>query len=142
MDKEKTENLIKIMQAFLKGEVIEERVVILDNRTAGWITHTGNDWNTTKYEYRIKPKLHYRPFKSIDECWEEMKNHQPFGWIKVDGDYTNIVKFDHRDLSFYADMVWFQVCRDEIVKDNITFADGTPFGVKITDNCSNTQTSK
>ncbi len=76
MDKEKTENLIKIMQAFLKGEVIEERVVILDNRTAGWITHTGDDWNTTKYEYRIKPTPPYYPFKSTDKCREEMKNHQ------------------------------------------------------------------
>lgn len=63
MEKEKTENLIKIMQAFLEGETVEERVVLLDNRTAGWVTHTGNDWNTTKYEYRIKPKPQYRPFK-------------------------------------------------------------------------------
>ena len=24
----------------------------------------------------------YRPFKNDDECWEEMKKHEPFGWVK------------------------------------------------------------
>ena len=24
----------------------------------------------------------YRPFKSQEECWNEMQKHQPFGWIK------------------------------------------------------------
>lgn len=23
----------------------------------------------------------YRPFKGIEECWEEMMKHEPFGWI-------------------------------------------------------------
>ena len=64
-----------------------------------------------------------------------MKNHQPFGWVKIDGDYVNIIKLDHVNPSFYAEMMWFQVCRDEILKDSVFFADGTPFGVKVTDNC-------
>lgn len=97
--------------------------------------YSGDDWNTNKFEYRIKPKPQYRPFKDADECWAEMKNHQPFGWVKIDGDYVNIIKLDHVNLSFYADRVWFQVCRNEILKDNVFFADGTPFGIKITDNC-------
>mgnify|MGYP006951587341 CR=1 FL=1 len=135
MDKEKTKDLIKIMQAFLEGEVIEQRAIVSDNYQSSWFTHSGDDWNTNKFEYRIKPKPQYRPFKDIDECWAEMKNHQPFGWVKIDGDYVNIIKLDHVNPSFYANMVWFQVCRDEILKDNVFFADGTPFGIKITDNC-------
>lgn len=130
MEKEKTENLIKIMQAFLEGETVEERVVLLDNRTAGWVKHTGNDWNTTKYEYRIKPKPQYRPFKDGNECWEEMQKHQPFGWIKIDEEYTNITKLDCKDSSFFAEGLWHQICRDNVSENNITFADGTPFGVK------------
>lgn len=134
MDKEKTKDLIKIMQASLEGEVIECKLRS-ENPLSKWFTHSGDDWNTNKFKYRIKPKPQYRPFKDADECWAEMKNHQPFGWVKIDGDYVNIIKLDHVNLSFYADMVWFQVCRDEILKDNVFFADGTPFGIKITDNC-------
>lgn len=25
---------------------------------------------------------HYRPFKDAEECWAEMLEHQPFGWVK------------------------------------------------------------
>lgn len=130
MEKEKTKNLIKIMQAFLEGETVEERVVFLNNRTAGWVKHTGNDWNTTKYEYRIKPKPQYRPFKDGNECWEEMQKHQPFGWVKIDGEYANITKLDCKDSSFYVDELWHQICIHSMSENNITFADGTPFGIK------------
>lgn len=132
MDKEKTKDLIKIMQASLEGEVVECRSL---NQSSGWFAHSGDEWNTFKFEYRIKPKPQYRPFKDIDECWAEMKNHQPFGWVKINGDYTNIIKLNHADSFFYANGIWFQVCRNEILKDDVTFADGTPFGMKITDNC-------
>ena len=135
MDKEKTKDLIKVMKAFLEGEEIERRSVIAKNYQSAWFLHIGDDWDTTKFEYRIKPKPQYRPFKDADECWKEMKNHQPFGWVKIDGNYTNIVKFDHKDSMFYACNLWFQINRDEILKDDVTFADGTPFGMKVTDNC-------
>ena len=135
MDKEKTKDLIKILKAFLEGETIEQRSRSQENPQPQWLTHYGDCWDLMKYEYRIKPKPQYRPFKDADECWEEMKNHQPFGWVKIDGNYTNIVKFDHKDSMFYACHLWFQINRDEILKDDVTFADGTPFGVKVTDNC-------
>lgn len=131
MDKEKTKDLIKIMQAFLEGEVIEQRAVISDNYQSGWFTHSSDNWDTTKYMYRIKPRPQYRPFRDADECWAEMKNHQPFGWVKIDGNYKNIVEFNTKreilvNSCFYS---WSYAYK------NITFADGTPFGVKVTDNC-------
>ncbi len=135
MDKEKTKDLIKILKAFLEGETIEQRSRSQENPQPQWLTHYGDCWDLMKYEYRIKLKPQYRPFKDADECWEEMKNHQPFGWVKIDGNYTNIVKFDHKDSMFYACHLWFQINRDEILKDDVTFADGTPFGMKVTDNC-------
>lgn len=135
MDKEKTKDLIKILKAFLEGETIEQRSRSQENPQPQWLTHYGDCWDLMKYEYRIKPKPQYRPFKDANECWEEMKNHQPFGWVKINGDYTNIIKLDHTDSSFYADKIWFQVYRDEMLKDDVTFADGTPFGMKVTDNC-------
>lgn len=81
--------------------------------------------------YRIKLKPQYRPFRDKEECWAEMKNHQPFGWVKINGNYKNIVEFIGKEeilvnSSFYS---WSYAYK------NITFADGTPFGMKITDNC-------
>ena len=32
--------------------------------------------------FRVKPEPKYRPFKTQEECWEEMLKHQPFGWLK------------------------------------------------------------
>lgn len=131
MDKERTKDLIKVMKAFLEGETVEQKAVISDYYQSGWFTHTGDEWNTNKFEYRIKPKPQYRPFKDKEECWNEMKNHQPFGWVKMDGNYKNIVEFSRKEeilvsSGFYG---WSYAC------ENITFADGTPFGMKITDNC-------
>lgn len=33
----------------------------------------------------------YRPFKDIEECWNEMKKHEPFGYVKskCDGSYIH-----------------------------------------------------
>ena len=131
MDKEKTKDLIKIMQAFLEGEVIEQRAVISDNYQSGWFTHSGDNWNTNKFEYRIKPKPQYRPFKDREECWNEMKNHQPFGWVKIDGNYENIVEFNKNEEVFVNSRYY----NWNASYKNITFADGTPFGMQVTDNC-------
>ena len=131
MDKERTKDLIKVMKAFLEGETVEQRVVVSDNYQSGWFTHTGDEWNTNKFEYRIKPKPRYRPFRNQEECWKEMKNHQPFGWIKVGGHYENIVDLKTGDEIFVNRhyYTWNDAYKE------ITFADGTPFGIKVTDNC-------
>ena len=134
MDKEKTKDLIKIMQAFLEGETVEQRAVISDNYQSGWFTHTGDDWNTNKFEYRIKPKPQYRPFKDVNECWAEMKNHQPFGWVKVGEHYKNIVELNKNNRVFINSDYSSNYDLEEMYQDT-TFADGTPFGMKVTDNC-------
>ena len=133
MDKEKTKDLIKIMQAFLEGEVIEQRTVVAGNDLTGWFTHSSDNWDTTKYMYRIKPKPQYRPFKDGNECWKEMKNHQPFGWVKINDKYTHIVELDasSKELLFVYDR--YHDWKDTF--KSVTFADGTPFGMKVTDNC-------
>ena len=61
----------------------------------------------------------YRPFKTEEECWQEMLKHQPFGWIKLAfrGEYLNLVSRGPQD-DFNAEFKKY------------TFADGTPFGIK------------
>lgn len=131
MDKERTKDLIKVMKAFLEGEEIERRSVIAKDHQSAWFLHIEDDWDTTEFEYRIKPKPQYRPFKDREECWNEMKNHQPFGWVKVDGDYENIVEFNKNEEVFVNSRYYDWNASYK----NITFADSTPFGMKVTDNC-------
>lgn len=80
--------------------------------------------------YRIKPE--YRPFKDAEECFEEMKKHQPFAWIKdkQQHEYFNMISicinaattFQYDEVEYYG----YQKLINEY-----TFADGTPFGVKV-----------
>lgn len=67
--------------------------------------------------YRIKPEPKYRPFANAEECWAEMLEHQPIGWVKTDEGYEQIWHVNEGD---YFNST-FKYC---------TFADGTPFGVK------------
>ena len=65
-----------IVQAWIEGKTIQY------NFDEGWrdanIEHLLGDIS----KYRIKPEPKYRPFKSQEECWNEMLKHQPFGWIR------------------------------------------------------------
>lgn len=75
--------------------------------------------------YRIKPKPKYRPFKTREECWNEMILHQPFGWVKNEsGNMFNIIA----------------ICKDSIrvnehsmsyseFYERFTFIDDAPFVV-------------
>lgn len=72
----------------------------------------------------------YRPFKDAKECWQEMQKHQPFGWIKNGSGelLMNIISIGagitvHNNISncWYSFKSAF----------SLTFADGTPFGIKI-----------
>ena len=80
--------------------------------------------------FRIKPEPKYRPFKNAEECWQEMKNHQPFGWVKdkEDGYLVLITEIDRtgNNISLLCNGGWDL----DGIKDNFTFADGTPFGLE------------
>ena len=60
----------------------------------------------------------YRPFMNLEECRSEMQKHQPFGWLKTDEGYEQIWHVNEGD-DFSATLKY------------CTFADGTPFGVKV-----------
>lgn len=88
----------------------------------------GYKWNakTLKLE-KIEPK--YRPFRTKEECWNEMLKHQPFGWVKHTSFneyfYSILEVIDGGCVFVYGPMVPF----NEVYEFN-TFADGTPFGIK------------
>ena len=76
--------------------------------------------------YRIKPEPKYRPFKSQEECWQEMHKHPDFGWVAAQDSkviyHINIVGdgYIHIDGS----SIVFSTAYSEY-----EFLDGTPFGI-------------
>ncbi len=100
MDRNQAKEFFPIMQAFAEGRVIECRTKpsALSKSWRGM-----NDWTEMKeiefwinIEYRIKPdskaKAKFRPFANVEECWQEMLKHQPFGWVKNNNLYRNILE--------------------------------------------------
>ena len=74
MTREEAKELLPIIQAFTEGKVIE----IFDDEI-GWVEKENPKFNLNPEFYRIKPK--YRPFKTQEECWQEMHQHPDFGWV-------------------------------------------------------------
>lgn len=83
------------------------------------------DWDYCKY--RIKKEPVYRPFKNAEECWQEMQKHQPFGWIKKNDSFLNIIEI-HNDGALIGNNYYYPDYKETFA--NYQFADGTPFGIK------------
>ena len=68
----------------------------------------------------------YRPFKSKEECWQEMLKHEPFGWIIGSIEYHSISSVS--DVHIWLDDKSYFTFEEAFNKFN--FADGTTFGIK------------
>lgn len=136
MNRKEAAKLLPIIKAFAEGKDIEYRAKL--DRLKGVVdfpnkwTETKEIWCINSLEYRIKPESEskYRPFKDTEECWQEIRKHEPFikykviesskdvyliiQRIKTDGIETDVERLD-----FETAFEWF------------TFADGTPFGMKM-----------
>lgn len=127
MTREEAKELLPIIQAFAEGKTIE----IYCDEDPGWhtMTITNPKFDLKPSHYRIKLETKYRPFKNIEECWNEMLKHQPFGWLKDKDDYWIV----SRVFSYEGEeKITISNCHYSLSKafENITFADGTPFGIK------------
>lgn len=117
MTREEARKAAEVMLAYADGKKIEYKVREGDEwRPINKLDTPLFDWNST--EYRIKKEPTYRPFKDKDECWAEMLKHQPFGWMKYkSGEAFYIVAIGNGNDFIRA-------------YEKLTFADGTPFGIK------------
>lgn len=124
MTREDAKVLLPIIQAYAEGKEIE----IFDKTTKMWKTAMLPHFNCDSNIYRIKPVVKYRPFANAEECWEEMRKHQPFGWVKEkERNVRTVINYVHNDgVMFSCGSVLF-----ERLFDIYTFADGVPFGVKV-----------
>lgn len=136
MDRNQAKEFYPILQAYAEGRVIECRTKP-SALSKSW--QDMNEWTEMKeleywnnIEYRIKQQSEakFRPFNTEQECWQEIRKHEPFikykviesskdvyliiQRIKTDGIETDVERLD-----FETAFEWF------------TFADGVPFGVKV-----------
>lgn len=122
MTREEAKELMPVIQAFADGKDVETKT------SSGWISIENMSFAGNPDSYRIKPEPKYRPFKDAEECWLEMLKHQPFGWVKEkERNVRTIINYIHDDgVMFSCGSVLF-----ERMFDIYTFADDTPFGMKL-----------
>ena len=124
MNRKQAKEMLPIIQAFAEGKGVETKT------GSGWISIENMSFAGNPDSYRIKPEPKFRPFNTEEECWLEIRKHEPFikykviksskdvyliiQRIKIDGIETDVERLD-----FETAFKWF------------TFADGTPFGVKV-----------
>ena len=112
-----------IVQAWIEGKTIQY------NFDEGWrdanIEHLLGDIS----KYRIKPEPKYRPFKSQEECWNEMLKHQPFGWIR-NNDTQRLCNIGSIGRNNYGVVIDNSILYFDLAFNTCNFVDGTPFGIK------------
>ena len=85
------------------------------------------DWKELKIgDIIIEKNSKYRPFKDIEECWQEMHKHPDFGWV-TDGYYKSTISVKSDSIVVTISSLEYDFGKAYI---HFTFADGTPFGIK------------
>ena len=128
MDREEAKEFLPIIKAFAEGKTIQ-----FCEGNHKWRDVSLPDFQSNPKCYRIKPEPKYRPFKTQEECWNEMQKHEPFGWVKQ----KDLVRYLHIDCVFQSgngeliiSVMSDKSYKNTFVFEKCTFADGTPFGVK------------
>lgn len=73
----------------------------------------------------------YRPFSDYQECWNEMLNHKPFGWVQHDklGQMDTVTCLG-MSKQYDVHTSFFPYTFAEAFNE-LKFADGAPFGTKV-----------
>ena len=124
MTREEAKELLPIIQAFAAGKQIQDAIEGLTD----WVDtdEINLEYEGQKIKHRIKHEPKCRPFKTQEECWNEMLKHKPFGWVKStisDNLYpiesiSDEISYNRTFASYNEAFNW---CK---------FVDGTPFGIK------------
>ena len=130
LTREEAKDMLPIIQAWVDGQTVDWYDPAIGWRLSGFTL----DFDKKPNFYRIKPEPRYRPFKTREECWEEMHKHPDFGWVKVNVtcEYEQIVRI----FDYCKTELCFNIANSdddytsEMMLNSYTFTDGTPFGVK------------
>ena len=123
MTREEAKELLPIIQAWVEGKTLE----YYNEDIGKWQVVTKTVFiNPNKY--RIKPEPKYRPFKSQEECWNEMLKHQPFGWLRSKRikDIYQLIIIRNHEIRIFADLP----LRFSRAYRKYEVIEGSPFGIK------------
>ena len=130
LTREEAKEMLPIIQAWADGQTVDWYDPAIGWRLSGFTM----DFDKKPNFYRIKPEPRYRPFKTREECWQEMHKHPDFGWVKVNVtcEYEQIVRI----FDYCKTELCFKIANSdddytsEMMLNSYTFTDGTPFGIK------------
>lgn len=129
MTREEAKKMLPILVAFAEGKTIQSRCIKGDKSL--WYDDEDPSFDDD-LEYRIKPDskpeskidVNYRPFANVEECWQELLKHEPFGWVKDTeaNEYLNVYCISNSASSIDLFGRMFKRC---------IFIDGSPYGIKV-----------
>lgn len=134
LTRERAKELLPIIQAFTEGKTIQWK-----DGLGRWLDFSNEDaevnFNDCPSHYRIKPEPKYRPFRTQEECWQEMHKHPDFGWIVSKEDLGYCYICDIFTLASKKLMITLGIDENysheaDSYLNNYTFTDGEPFGIK------------
>ena len=123
MTREEAKQLLPIIQAYAEGKSIQYQT---DSKSWSDITKDLYLCNHPPL-YRIKPEPKYRPFKTKEECLNEMLKHQPFGWVK---EISSEMLYLINGISDMSIVIMEDISSFEEAMNIYEFKDGTPFGIR------------
>ena len=132
MEREEIKRRAELYSALAEGKTIQ-----ILNMEGNWVDVEVKKLNyipeTLKFRIKPEPKK-YRPFKSQEECWNEMLKHQPFGWLKSirKQEKVHILRvFTAMDEVFITLSINGGLANSsDCVFNEYSFDDGTPFGIR------------
>ena len=106
LTREEAKEMLPIIQAWADGQTVDWYDPAIGWRLSGFML----DFDKNPKYFRIKSEAEseskYRPFKSQEECFDEMMKHQPFGWFRstynkslfnIVGINDNVIKITNTD---------------------------------------------
>ena len=124
MTREEAKEMLPIIQAWAEGKNIQ---FLSDGE---WHDINQADFTCYPDKYRIKPEPKYRPFKTREECWNEMMKHHPFGSLKSkDNEYFCIIGSVNKDNTITLAIEPNTDYSCTYIFEHYIFSDGTPFGI-------------
>lgn len=106
--------------------IYDDGYITYENYLSNFVEHENREISADEILSLEITEPSYRPFKTKEECWNEMLKHQPLGWIKSKkGNIFNIIALYHDEIKLNECEYGYSE-----LSENYMFMDGTPFGIK------------
>ena len=129
MTRDEAKEMLPIIQAWADGKTVDWYDEDIGWRASGF--ELDFDKNPKYFRIKSESESKYRPFKSQEECFDEMMKHQPFGWFRstYNKSLFNIVGINDNVIKITNTLYKSKVTYDSAFTF-LKFVDGTPFGIK------------